>query len=194
MVRWGRFAAAYAVLGGVALVLIWPRGSPLLHPSPSLRLDESSAHGWSLGVGICFGLVLVVVSRLTVQRYAWAQRLHAELRPFAQGLTTTGVLMLALLSASGEELLFRGLFQPWMGLVPQALLFGVVHQLPGPSRWVWVTWAFLVGLALGALYAVSGSLLGPIAAHAIVNGLNLGYLRRHDPGMPGVDRPVGARA
>jgi membrane protease YdiL (CAAX protease family) len=183
MIRWRTFAAAYAAMVAIALALIWPRRPPLLHPAPSLRLDVCSAHLWSAGIGLGFGLALVWLSRMTVRRYAWARRLHRELRPFAQGLDPSGVVVLAVLSGAGEELLFRGLFQPWIGLVPQAVLFGIVHQLPGsPSRWVWVAWAFGVGLALGALFQVSGSLLGPIVAHAVVNGLNLGFLKRHDPG------------
>lgn len=193
MVRWGRFAGAYALLAGVALALIWLQRSPLLHPEPRLALDEGSAHLWSLAVGTAFGLFLVVASRVTVHRYAWARRLHMELRPFAQGLTLTGVIVLALLSSAGEELLFRGLFQPWMGLFPQALVFGLVHQLPGPSRWVWVSWAFLVGLALGVLFELTGSLLGPLAAHALVNGLNLGFLRRYDPQALASAPPLEAR-
>jgi membrane protease YdiL (CAAX protease family) len=85
-------------------------------------------------------------------------------------------------------LLFRGLFQPWIGLWPQAILFGLLHQLPGPSRWIWVSWAFLVGLALGALFELTGSLLGPLAAHALVNGVNLSFLKNHDPGALPVRR------
>jgi membrane protease YdiL (CAAX protease family) len=185
MIRWGRIAAAYAVLCAVALALTWPRGSPLRYPRPPSAplplLGEGSADLWSLGLGIAFGLALVVASRFSVQRYTWARQLHLELRPFARGLSAAGVVVLALLSAAGEELLFRSLLQPWMGLLPQALLFGLVHQLPGPSRWVWASWAFFVGLALGALFQLTGSLLGPLAAHALVNGVNLMFLKRYDP-------------
>ncbi|HTV25662.1 MAG TPA: CPBP family intramembrane glutamic endopeptidase [Polyangiaceae bacterium] len=206
MIRWGRFAGAYALMGGVALALIWARGTPLLHPSPtpgmqalapaleSPALDASSAHLWSLSGGLIFGLFVVALSRLTVQRFDWARRLHLELRPFARGLDATGIVVLALLSSAGEELLFRGLLQPWMGLWPQALLFGLVHQMPGPSRWTWVTWALVVGLALGALYEFTGSLLGPIVAHALVNGLNLHFLKHHTPAVreTGAQLEVGA--
>ncbi len=74
---------------------------------------------------------------------------------------------------------------PWLGLLPQALLVGVVHaQLSGPSRWVWVAWASVVGLALGGIFAVSGSLFGPMLAHALINGLNLLYLKSHDTAPP----------
>jgi uncharacterized protein len=195
MTRWGRIAAAYAVLCAVALALTWPRGGPLHYPRGpgwAAPLGEGSANLWSLGLGIAFGAALVVVSRITVQRYTWAQRLHLELQPFARSLSPSAVIVLALLSSAGEELLFRSLLQPWMGLWPQALLFGVVHQLPGSSRWVWATWAFFVGLALGALFQFTGSLWGPLAAHALVNGVNLTFLKRHDPApLPGSARLVG---
>lgn len=182
MIRWGRLAGAYVVLGVVALALVWSRGgSPLLYPTPRWALTPVMAHAWSLGFGLAFGVLLVVGSRFSVQRFVWARRLHSELRPFASGLSGTGLVVLALLSSVGEELLFRSLLQPWMGLLPQALLFGLVHQLPGPSRWVWVSWAFVVGLVFGAMFEWTGSLLGPIAAHALVNALNLDYLKRHDP-------------
>ena len=184
MIRWGRIAAAYAALCLVALALAWPHGSPLHYPhagSPAASGD-GSGDWWSLGLGVLFGAAVVVTSRFTVQRYTWARRLHLELRPFARSLSPAAVIVLALLSSAGEELLFRRLLQPWMGLWPQALLFGVVHQLPGRSRWVWVAWAFGVGLALGALFEGTGSLLGPLAAHALVNGVNLTFLKHHDPG------------
>lgn len=197
MIRWGKIAAAYAMLCVVALALTWPRGSPLQHPEPSelaTALGEGSAHLWSLGLGVAFGLLVILASRLTVQRYEWARRLHVELRPFARSLSPTGVLVLALLSSAGEELLFRSLLQPWMGLWPQALLFGLVHQLPGPSRWVWAAWAFGVGLVLGMLFQVTGSLLGPLAAHALVNGVNLTFLKHHDPGPRAVPARLGVEA
>jgi hypothetical protein len=37
---------------------------------------------------------------------------------------------------------------------------------------------------LGATFKLTGSLAGPIAAHALVNGLNLRYLKLHDPEPP----------
>jgi uncharacterized protein len=199
MIRWGRFAGAYALMGGVALALIWAMGTPLLHPKPRVSfegwaLDEGSAHLWSLSGGIVFGLLVVALSRVTVQRFEWARRLHLELRPFAQGLDPSGIVVLALLSSAGEELLFRGLLQPWMGLLPQALIFGLVHQMPGSSRWIWVSWALLVGLALGALFEVTGSLLGPLAAHALVNGLNLHFLKHHVPAAPHAGHRLEAEA
>jgi uncharacterized protein len=183
MIRWGRFAAAYAALAVVAtgLAITWRDGSPLSHPSPWLTLSPRMSHGYSLLLGVAFAAAIVLSTRMMVPRFAWARRLHSELRPIARGVSTVGVLVLAALSALGEELLFRCLLQPWLGLFVQALVFGVVHQIRGPSRWVWVAWATAVGLAFGAIFQLTGSLLGAIGAHALINGLNLMYLRSHDP-------------
>jgi membrane protease YdiL (CAAX protease family) len=181
--RWGRFAAAYALLGIVSasIAVVLGKGSPFVHPQPWLRLQPENGHIYSLAVGLAFGALIVMLTRVLVPRISWARALHRQLRPVAAGISLTGIAVLAVLSAVGEELFFRGLLQPWMGLVPQALLFGLAHQVPGPSRWVWICWATAVGLALGAIFELTGSLAGPLAAHALINGLNLAYLKRHDP-------------
>ena len=77
---------------------------------------------------------------------------------------------------------FAAYLQPWVGLWLQAAAFGIVHaQLRGPSRWAWISWATIMGLAFGATFQLTGSLAGPIAAHALINCLNLSYLKSHDP-------------
>jgi membrane protease YdiL (CAAX protease family) len=181
-----RIAGGYALLASLAtaLVLGLRGGLPWEHPAPWLELPLASALGLSAGLGLGLGLLLVVLTRFAVPRFGWARRLHLELRPVARDLTLGRILVVAAFSSLGEELLFRGMLQPWIGLVPAALVFGIVHQIPGPSRWVWVGWATTVGLGLGAIFALSGSLVGPLVAHAVVNGLNLGFLRDYDPAPP----------
>lgn len=183
MLRWGHFAAAYAFLGvaSTAVAAVWRTGSPFVHPTPILELGAPTSHLYSALLGAVVGAAIVMSTRISVARFEWARRLHRELRPVARVMSGTGIVVLALLSALGEELLFRGLLQPWIGIVPQAILFGLLHQVRGSSRWVWVAWAVVVGLVLGAIYSVTGSLAGPIVAHALVNGLNLAYLKSHDP-------------
>jgi len=184
MLRWGRVAIAYlaASVSGVALALLWRGTSPFLYSEPWLLLSGVESHVYSTGIGLAFGGLVVVCTRVFVTRFAWARNLHRELRPVARDLSTAGIAAVAAFSALGEELWFRGLLQPWAGLVVQALAFGIVHsQLRGPARWAWVTWATIMGLAFGAIFALTGSLAGPIAAHALINALNLAYLKSYDP-------------
>jgi uncharacterized protein len=181
MLRWG--AAAYAVLGLLALLLVdlFRGGSAFIHPEPWLSLGPVARHVYSILWGVAFGGLVVVCTRAAVSRFGWARLLHTALRPFASSMTLPAIVVMATLSAFGEEMLFRGLLEPAIGIVPQALVFGAAHQIPGPSRWVWVAWATVVGLALGGMFQLTGSLLGPLAAHALVNALNLAYLKSHDP-------------
>ncbi|HET7541483.1 MAG TPA: CPBP family intramembrane glutamic endopeptidase [Polyangiaceae bacterium] len=184
MLRWGRVAVAYlaASVSAVAVALLWRGTSPFSYGEPWLTLPTALGHAYSLVIGLAFGGLVAFSTRIFVARYAWARNLHSELRPVARDLSAIGIVAVAAFSALGEELWFRGLLQPWLGLWLQAAAFGIVHaQLRGPSRWAWITWATLMGLAFGATFQLTGSLLGPIAAHALINCLNLSYLKSHDP-------------
>jgi membrane protease YdiL (CAAX protease family) len=179
MLRYGLLAIAYASMAAIALGIseLFLERSVWLHPAPWLGLSGPVAHAYSLALGLALGVFVVVGTRRMVERLSWAQELARALRPFARDLTGSGIVVVAILSSIGEELLFRGLLQPWLGLWLQALLFGLLHQMPGPSRWAWVGWASVVGLVFGAVFAATGSLLGPIVAHAVINGFNLNYLQ-----------------
>lgn len=183
MLRYGLLAIAYASMAVLALGVseLFLERSVWLHPKPWLELERPVAHVYSLALGIALGALVVLGTRRMVERLSWAQELASALRPFARDLSGGGIVVVALLSSVGEELLFRGLVQPWVGLWLQALLFGLLHQMPGPSRWAWVGWASVIGLVFGVVFAGTGSLVGPVVAHAIINGFNLNYLQSHDP-------------
>ncbi len=185
MARWGRLAGIYAALGAVAaaIAVAW-RGNPLTLADPWLDLGPIAAHAYSALLGTTFGLGVALLTRPLVARFGWARRLHDELRPVARQMSPTGIWIVAALSSIGEELLFRSVLLPAVGLWAQALLFGFAHQLPGRARWIWVAWAAVMGCLLGALFQLTGSLVGPILAHAAINGMNLRYLRDHDPSPP----------
>jgi hypothetical protein len=179
----GRITVGYALLASlaVALALALRDGVPWVYPAPWIVMPLWQGLALSAGLGVLLALVVVVGTRVTVARFAWAQRLHLDLRPIAHGLTLWQIVSIATFSSLGEELLFRGLLQPWLSVLPTAVLFGVCHQMPGEARWVWVCWATAVGLGFGAIFGASGSLLGPLLAHAIINAVNLTFLRDHDP-------------
>jgi uncharacterized protein len=187
MFRWGPASVAYALVavGALAIGHGFERGSLFAYEAPWLPLTGGESHAFSIVLGGAFAALVVVGTRVLVENVTWARNLHRDLRPMTLRLDSAGVVAIATLSAFAEELVFRGLLMQWLGLLPQALVFGVVHaQLSGPSRWVWAAWASVVGLALGAIFGVSGSLLGPMLAHGLINGLNLAYLRSHDTSPP----------
>lgn len=73
-----------------------------------------------------------------------------------------------------EELLFRGVIQkslvtrlgPLAGIALGALIFGAIHIVPQQ-----IIYATGVGLILGTIYYLTGSLVGAITVHFVNNGL-----------------------
>jgi membrane protease YdiL (CAAX protease family) len=200
MARWG-IALVSSVLAVMVLALVAFMGwRPFEHPGPWLAFEPLHAHLYSLCIGLAFGSLLVMTTPALVARLAAVRALHQALRPIARGMSPAAIGVVSVTSALAEEILFRGLLLPHIGLTAQAILFGLLHYAPsrraweparaqpGPDerawRWAWVVWASMVGLAFGVLFQGTGSLAGPIAAHALVNWLNLRYLRRHDPEPP----------
>lgn len=181
MFRWRAVAGIYGFIGLAAGIwaYVW-RDSPWLHPEPWLELPAWAAHGYSALLGLTFGLGVVALTRVLVERSAWARTLHDELRPLARGITTETIVWLALLSSFAEELLFRAILQPATNVWIQALVFGLLHQIPGRARWIWAGWATIMGALLGLLFVGTGSLVGPLVAHALINGMNLRFLKTHD--------------
>jgi membrane protease YdiL (CAAX protease family) len=184
MTRWGLVAFAYTLLGTLA---VWLSESVGGHSAFTLQgswlsfSNSNGAHLFSALLGLAAGALVVLATRWLVRRAKFARDLHAELRPLALSLSPKMMLLLAVSSALGEELFFRGLLLPWIGLLPQALFFGFLHQTGGRSRWVWMVWAFVMGLVLGGIYQLTGSLVGPVLSHGLINAVNFAFLKSHNP-------------
>jgi membrane protease YdiL (CAAX protease family) len=182
----GAYVIVAAATWGLALLL----GRDPFACDAWLGTSGEAAFLLSLGLGICLAAVTVAATRIMAQRAEWARALHSALRPAVHRAPDGWLVALGAASAVGEELLFRGLLVPILGIVVSAVIFGALHQIRGRARWGWMGWATVMGLLFGAAFAATGSLAGPIAAHAIINGANLRFLRDNDPG-PAPPRKLG---
>ncbi len=181
MSRAAALATFYALVGLVfGAVAVYVRGELWTHPQPWLSLSPWASHGYSALLGLTVGVVGVGATCALVKRTNWAKMLHDELRPSVTGMPLSGIIAVAVFSSLGEEILFRSVLQTASNVWVQALVFGLAHQLPGRSRWTWVLWATIMGLIFGFLFEATGSLLGPIVAHATINGMNLRFLQIHE--------------
>lgn len=179
MSAWRLLLVVYGIVALVAAsVLAFLRDPPFDHPSPWLSLGAAKGASLGLVLGLVFAGLVVASTAFLVTRFDWAKSVAHELGPFALGLT--GPQLVALLGVAGlaEELVFRALLGPTLGVFVSSVLFGLVHQMGGKGRWPWVIWASLVGLGLASIYALTGSLLGPLVAHALINGMNVARVRR----------------
>jgi len=108
--------------------------------------------------------------------------LEQTARPLFARWSVLHVAIISLLAGLGEELLFRGALQGWIRLLWHpagacaiaAILFGLAHCVNAPYALL----ALLLGLYLGALWEITGSLAVPILVHALYDFLALAYLVR----------------
>ena len=164
------------------LSIAWARARELplaaaLTPAPS-RLVLGVVTGAAL-----WGTIPLLL-RSPAMRRVWSELLL----PFSRTLGTRDIVIIALLSGFTEELFFRGVLLPEMGLALSSLCFGALHALGA----VYFAWATLIGAGLGALALASDSLVPPIAAHATYNFGALLLLRHSARRSP--SRPVTAAA
>lgn len=93
------------------------------------------------------------------------------------GLLILNLIMIALLPAIGEELIFRGIMQrglqkmmnPHVAIWLAAILFSAVHM-----QFLGFVPRMLMGVAMGYLFFWSGNLWYPIIAHFTNNALAVG--------------------
>jgi membrane protease YdiL (CAAX protease family) len=171
------YAVALAISAGIALAL---GRNPLAMPA-WIDADTAPRVLASAGLGALVGGLTIAATRFMMRRAAWARALHADLRPVVRRADDATLLTIAVASGVAEEVLFRGLLVPVIGIVGSSLVFGVVHQVRGRARWGWMLWAAATGLLFAIVFALTGSLLGPIVGHVLINAVNLRVLRDVEP-------------
>jgi hypothetical protein len=169
-------------MGVTALVLLFIAKLWLHLGSVTLLPIHGTAEALLLGLGIALGIT--VLSSLVYRLWpGYRQSADYYLQMVLKPLVLPDLIWLGLLPGMSEELLFRGVMLPAVGLdatgvVASSLLFGVLH-LSGPQQWPYVVWATAVGLLLGFSALATGNLLVPIVAHIVTNLLS-SYLWKLD--------------
>jgi len=179
-------------LGVAALLVGWLVGH---WPAIGMRQDipareQLEAAGYGLLAGVPLLVALLLIDRFPIgplrRLRVAAQRI---IRQMFAGASYLQLAMVAVAAGVGEELLFRGLIQeglsrliggpfgPWIGLAVASIAFGVCHWLNA----TYAVLAILAGVYFGLLFALSGSLWTPIAAHAGYDFIALIYVLRPNP-------------
>ncbi|WP_309744956.1 CPBP family intramembrane glutamic endopeptidase [Chamaesiphon sp. OTE_20_metabat_361] len=139
-----------------------------------LQLRPLSVTVSDVGFGLALGLGLTGLSAIVYAAWA-AYRESAELylAMVLKPLALPDTIWLGLLPGLSEELLFRGVMLPAIGLDPigivlSSLCFGVLH-MTNVQQWPYAVWATLVGMLLAYTMVETGNLFIPIVAHMTTN-------------------------
>ncbi|MEQ9357519.1 MAG: CPBP family intramembrane glutamic endopeptidase [Coleofasciculus chthonoplastes F3-SA18-01] len=162
-------------MGITAVVLLVVAKLWLKFGSVILLSLDFTVEGLLIGLGMGVGITAMssVVYRLwSAYRKSADVYLNLVLKP----LVLPDLIWLGLLPGMSEELLFRGVMLPAIGLnalgvIISSLVFGILH-LSGSQQWPYVVWATIVGVLLGVSAVGTGNLLVPIVAHVATNWLS----------------------
>ncbi len=173
-----RTYVAAAFLAVVASLVWIALGHNPLITEPALgRIPGPALVALSVVLGIVIAAISVRLTRRLAERVDWARELARSLRTRLSGASTAELLRTAVLVGVTEEIFFRGILQPVVGMWVAAFAFGLVHAGPGRTRLFYAAWAALTGLSFGAIFWLTGSIAGPILAHVVINAANAHYLR-----------------
>src|SRR5262245_22602913 len=156
-------AVAAARLAGVAL----PPG------------DVAAGCAWGIGFAVLLAVVNLALLRWRANVWPADALRHVcgvIVRPLFAHVALWQIILVSALAGLGEELLFRGVLQPLVGLTAASVLFGAIH-IGGRGFVGYGIWAACIGLVMGWLAMITGGLTAPIVAHGMYDALALAYVR-----------------
>jgi hypothetical protein len=153
---------------GISKGWVYFTGIPMV---PLYWQSEHAAIGAGIGLGVAL-LSSVIFELWESYRIAATEYLEMVLKP----LEPIDLLWLGLLPGLSEEMLFRGVALPALGmngiaLIITSVVFGALH-MASAKHLSYTVWAIAVGMMLGAVTIYTGNLLSAIVAHVLTNSLS----------------------
>ncbi|MCA6572206.1 MAG: lysostaphin resistance A-like protein [Pseudanabaena sp.] len=153
---------------GISKGWVYLTGIPMV---PLYWQTEHGVIGFGIGLGVAL-LSSLIYEIWESYRLAAQEYLEMVLRP----LELIDLIWLGLLPGLSEEMLFRGVALPALGmngiaLIITSVVFGVLH-MASAKHMSYTVWAIAVGMMLGAVTMYTGNLLSAIMAHVLTNALS----------------------
>ncbi len=161
-------AITAVVLLAIAKAWMYFFAVPIVPLHPSL---------WNLAIGLGLGAGIAGLSSLIYEIWPnYREAANSYLEMVLTPLYMVDLIWLGLLPGMSEELLFRGVAIPGLGMnmlavVITSLIFGALHMV-SLKHWPYTVWAMIVGLFLGLVTLATNSLLPAIVAHVFTNSLS----------------------
>lgn len=162
----------YGAMFGVALLCAALSGDALLYASGVAEL-RGIQPARDLAAGGLGAAIAILISNQWTSRTHSGERVARVLGALLGRLRWRDCLLLAVASGVGEEAFFRGVIQPYVGIVMASLIFGLAHLAPRRDLLPWTLFSVLAGFLLGGLFEATGNLIAPVVAHAGINLVNL---------------------
>jgi membrane protease YdiL (CAAX protease family) len=138
------------------------------------------------GLGIAVGAHLLIASPLLNEVNTSYARLLGRFR-----LTFSEILLISLCAGVGEEMLFRGAIQPFLGIPITSVLFVAIHGYLNPRDWRLSVYGIFMtaGIALLGYLCQTRGLLSAIVGHTLIDVYLLLYMQHTAKSIPVTHNP-----
>jgi membrane protease YdiL (CAAX protease family) len=170
MLVWSTVATSFLFSTGALAYVIY-RGARLKRLPKMFGLSRDKLTWNAAGYGIALALVIIafelglaifsIVTNTTIP--------STNVQILFSGTPLSFLLFSIFISPINEELFFRGLLVPRIGIILSTLVFALGHL--GYGSWTELAGVLVYGLAAAYLYKKRGSLYSTVLAHVLVNAL-----------------------
>ncbi|AFY70852.1 Abortive infection protein [Thalassoporum mexicanum PCC 7367] len=125
-------------------------------------------------IGLGVGGLITLLSKLVYMAWpGYREAANVYLEMVLKPLELPDMIWLGLLPGFSEEILFRGVALPGLGMsilavIVSSIVFGALHMI-SLKQWQYTVWAMTIGLILGFTTYFTGNLLPAIVAHVLTN-------------------------
>ena len=138
----------------------------------SLGLGRSGLSASGLGIALLiFSIVMLMSLGASALGGAFGVNINTNVSLVFSGAPLWFYVFAAVIEPINEELLFRGLMVPRLGIVVSALIFGILHAGYNSTFAIEVIAAMAFGLIAGYVFRRTGSLYPSMMAHILVNSI-----------------------
>ncbi len=137
-----------------------------------LRINDQTPKNLLLGVYI-FAIILVLEIIVGLISNITNIQISTNVANVFAGAPLWFIFFATFIAPIDEEVLFRGLMVPRVGIAVAALLFALPHYTYGSTFEIEVIAALIFGLIAGYAYKKTGSLYPSLTAHILINGFTL---------------------
>jgi membrane protease YdiL (CAAX protease family) len=148
-------------------------------PNAIKQLLDLQPSNLTMDAAVALGSILLVTSTRLLLLRIWSDFSEASTRSNQQilgPLSWIDIALVALLTGTSEELLFRSALIPatfpdWRGAVLSGIIFGILHN-SGGRNFSFALWASGVGIFYGGLFVTTHDVWVPVVVHSSSNLLS----------------------
>ncbi|MDE1855400.1 MAG: CPBP family intramembrane metalloprotease [Candidatus Micrarchaeota archaeon] len=128
----------------------------------------------NIGLGLLlFFIIFMLEIAIGIASSVTGVQINTNVALLFAGAPTWFIIFASIVAPVNEEVLFRGLLVPRLGIFLSAIFFAIPHLSYDSTFAIEFIAAFIFGLLAGYVYKKTGSLYPSIVAHMLVNLLTL---------------------